>query len=216
MSAPRRQKRRTDIGESFITYKRSMVESPAFQVLSLAALRVMHRIELEHMNHGGAENGRLQVTFDQFVERGVDRKAIAPAIRELAVLGFLEVTEPGHAAADGNGRANRFRLTYVNCKTREQPTDEWRRVDTIEVAKATVAAVKRETTPRARDLGKRSWRARMKNQNSVPKTERSSVSKTEPSDQNLSSENGTTRLSSKNGTTFYNLGGVTEQSETAP
>jgi hypothetical protein len=31
MSASRRQKRRTEIGESFITYKRSMVENPAFQ-----------------------------------------------------------------------------------------------------------------------------------------------------------------------------------------
>jgi hypothetical protein len=211
-----RQKRRTEIGESFVTYKRSMVESPAFRVRSYAAMRVMHRIEIEHMNHGGAENGRLQVTFDQFVKWGVCRRLIASAIRELAVLGFLEVTEQGHAGAAGNGKATRFRLTYVNCKTGEQPTDEWRRVDTFEIAKAIVAAAKRDASPRARDLGKRSWRARMMEKNLSSRKETGSVHEREPSEPNLSSRRGTTRLSSRRGTTFYNLGVAPSQPQTAP
>ena len=86
-----RQKRRTKIGESFISYPRSMLESPALRVLSHMATRVMHRIEIEHLAHGGAENGKLIVTYDQLVEWGVDRKAIAPAIRELTALGFLGI-----------------------------------------------------------------------------------------------------------------------------
>jgi hypothetical protein len=49
------------------------------------------------MNRGGAENGDLQATYDQFEAYGVDRKAIGPAIRELTALGFLE--------ANGRNRA---------------------------------------------------------------------------------------------------------------
>jgi hypothetical protein len=209
-------KRRTEIGDNWISYSRSMLESPAFRVLSYAAMRVMHRIELEHMNHGGAENGRLQVTYDQFVEYGIDRKVVAPAIRELATLGFLEVMERGYAAGDGKGKANRFRLTYVNSKTREQPSHEWRRVDTKASAASSVAATKGDTNQRAIELGKRSWTARKKKQNSVPKAEPNSVPKTEPNGQNLSSESGTTRLSSENGTTIYNLGVVAPPTLAAP
>jgi hypothetical protein len=175
-------------------------------------MRVMHRIELEHMNHGGAENGRLIVTFDQFVKWGLCRRLIAPAIRELAVLGFLEVTEQGHAGAAGNGKATRFRLTYVNCKSREQPTDEWRRIDAIEIAKAIVSAAKREASPRARDLGKRSWSARMK-KISVHKSEPTSVHESEPDGKNLGSRKGTTRLGSRKRTTIYNLGGLSKKTE---
>jgi hypothetical protein len=90
-------KRRTPIGEGWVAYPLSMVESPAFRALGISAIRVMHRLEVEHMHHGGAENGRLQVTFDQFEEWGLDRKAIAPAIRELVALGFVEVTQRGCA-----------------------------------------------------------------------------------------------------------------------
>jgi hypothetical protein len=209
-----KQKRRTEIGESFIAYPRSMLESHAFMARSPAAMRVMHRIEIEHMNHGGAENGRLQVTFDQFVEYGVTRRLIAPAIRELTALGFLEVTEPGHAGADGEGKANRFRLTYVNCKSREQPTNEWQRIETSAVAEATAATSRREKNSRAQALGVRSWAARKENLSSQKGTD--SVHESELSGQNLSSRKGTTVLSSRKGTTFYNLGGKARQNEQAP
>jgi hypothetical protein len=200
-----RQKRRTEIGESFISYPRSMLESPAFMSLSPTAMRVLHRIEIEHMNHGGAENGRLQVRFEDFERYRIDRKGIQPAIRELTALGFLEVTEPGHAGAAGFGKANRFRLTYVNCKSREQPTHEWRRIETVEMAETTVSAAKRKKSQRARDLGRRSWAARKENFSSKNRTE--SVPKTEPKSARFSSQSGTTRFSSQSGTTVYNLGG---------
>jgi hypothetical protein len=185
-----RQKRRTAIGESFVVHSRSMLESPARRALSYTAMRVLDRIEIEHMNHGGAENGRLQVTMDQFVAYGIDRKGIAPAIRELVGLGFLEVTEPGHAGAAGKGRANHFRLTYVNCKSREEPTHEWRRIETIEIAEAIVKTAKRENSPRARDLGRRSWAARKENLSSRSGTE--SVPEVELKAENFSSRSGTT------------------------
>jgi hypothetical protein len=128
-----KSKRPNAIGENWVSYPRSMLESRAFRALGHAAIRVMHRIEIEHLANGGAENGRLIVTYNQFEEWGISRNSIGPAMRELVALGFLEVTEKG-IASNENGRPNRFRLTYVNVKSREQPTNEWRRVVTIDEA----------------------------------------------------------------------------------
>ena len=128
-----KSKRRSALAENWISYPRSMLESCAFHALGHTATRVMRRIEIEHLAHGGAENGKLIVTYDQFEKHGIRRNSVGPAIRELVALGFLEITEKGIASA-GNGRPNRFRLTYVNVKSREQPTNEWRRAMTIEEA----------------------------------------------------------------------------------
>lgn len=152
-------KPRNKIAENFIAYERSMVISPAMRVLSLSAIRVMHRLEEEHMAHGGAENGRLQVTYDQFVKWGLNRNAIGPAIRELIALGFAEIAERGCAGNENQRRAHRFRLTYVNTKKREQPTNEWRKIEALEEAEAIAHAARGETDPRARDLGRRGGRA---------------------------------------------------------
>jgi hypothetical protein len=53
-------KRRSALAENWVSYSRSLIESPALRVLSRAAILAMHRVELEPMSHGGAENGRLQ------------------------------------------------------------------------------------------------------------------------------------------------------------
>jgi CRISPR/Cas system Type II protein with McrA/HNH and RuvC-like nuclease domain len=43
-----------------------LLESPAWRVMSLSAHRVVDRIDIELRHHGGTENGKLIVTFDQF------------------------------------------------------------------------------------------------------------------------------------------------------
>lgn len=210
-----RPKRRTILAEQWIAYSREMVESPAMRVLSLSATRVMHRIEAEHMSHGGAENGRLQVTYDQFVEWGMDRNAIAPAIRELEKLGFILITQKGVAGSE-NGQANRFRLTYVNSKNRETPTNEWNKIETLEQADELATVARANKDGRARDLGRRSARNRAKKYFPVSKIPTETVSKTLieiPVSQSakpllLSSV-------SKTATTFYISGDSRPQPETA-
>jgi hypothetical protein len=126
-------RRRNRIDGQFSAHKIEMLEAPAYQVLSLSARRCLDRIEIEHAHHGGNDNGRLPVTFDQFVEYGLDRHAIAPALRELCALGFIEVTEPGRAGNAAWRRPNLFRLTTRNVGN-ASPTDEWRRIKTVEDA----------------------------------------------------------------------------------
>jgi hypothetical protein len=107
-----------------------MLESPAYRVLSLAAHRVLSRLEVELMHHGGNENGRLTVTFRQFEDYGVPKHSIAAALRELVALGFIEITERGCAGNAGYGKANQYRLTFRPAEG--FPADgshEWRRVN---------------------------------------------------------------------------------------
>jgi hypothetical protein len=72
-----------------------MLESPAYRVLSLSGHRVLARLEIELGHHGGADNGRLPVTYADFQRYGIERKSIPPAIREVEALGFARVTERG-------------------------------------------------------------------------------------------------------------------------
>ncbi len=115
-----------------------MLESPANKVMSLSAKRVLERLEIELFHHGGKpeENGRLACTFDHFVEFGIERHAIAPAIREAVALGFIQITRPGCAGNANYRQPTLYRLTYRFCGSHQETTDEWRRIETLEEAKA--------------------------------------------------------------------------------
>jgi hypothetical protein len=110
-----------------------MLESAAFRVLSPSGHRILARVEIELGHHGGQDNGKLPVTFDNFVDYGIHRHAIAPAIRECEALGFLEVTQRGRAGNAEFRCPNLFRLTYVTAPG-PPPTHEWRKIETIEQA----------------------------------------------------------------------------------
>jgi hypothetical protein len=125
-----------------------MLESPAFRQLTLSALRVIHRVEIENAHHGGIkDNGRLPVTFDDFEEYGIHRHAIAPAIREAVALGFLEITDHGRAGNAEWRKPNLFRLTFRPSKGNYgDGTHEWRKIATDEEAR-TIAAQARAPVP---------------------------------------------------------------------
>jgi hypothetical protein len=132
-----------------------MLESPAYRVLSGPAHRILSRLEIEHGHHGGHENGRLPVTFENFVAYGMDRHSIAPAIRECVALGFVEVTVQGRAGNAEFRQPNMFRLTYVFTKD-AAATHDWRQIGTTEGAKALAFAARKASAPckptRARKL----------------------------------------------------------------
>jgi len=111
-----------------------MLESPAYRVLSLWAHKVLSRIEIELAHHGGRDNGNLPVTYDDFVHYGAHRYRIAPALHELVTMGFVEITKRGRAGNAEFRQPHHFRLTYRHT-ARDEPTDEWRRIATMEQAK---------------------------------------------------------------------------------
>ena len=99
-------KRRNSINGQFAARLIEMLESPAYRVLSRSGHMVIARIEIELASHGGNDNGRLPVTTDNFVEYGMHRTSVAPAIREAEALGFIRITERGH----GGNAARQFEV----------------------------------------------------------------------------------------------------------
>jgi hypothetical protein len=150
MNAKRR--RRTSIEGAFAPRLVEMLESPAFRVLSLSARRVLDRLEIELAHHGGQDNGRLPCTFMDFQRFGIDRHAIAPAIRECIALGFL-IYEPGAAGNADFRRPNHFHLTYRHTDHAD-PLHAWRRVTSEDEALSLALAARRSEKQKA-GVGKR-------------------------------------------------------------
>ena len=89
------------------------------------------------MQHGGVENGKLPVRFDDFEAYGISEKSVAPAIREVEALGFVRVTVRGRASKSDFGRnPNKFELTYIRGAAPHfsEPTDDWKQHRTIKEA----------------------------------------------------------------------------------
>jgi hypothetical protein len=148
MDQDKRYRRRNKISGQFSAYLIKMLESPAYRVLSLSARRVINRIEIELAHHGGCDNGRLPVTYADFESYGIDRHAIAPAVREAEALGFIVVTERGRAGNAEYRSPNLFRLTFRQTKgLLGDGTHEWRKIGTIEEA-AQIAAAARKAPPK--------------------------------------------------------------------
>ncbi|MDN5003907.1 hypothetical protein ACFQZO_24015 [Bradyrhizobium sp. GCM10027634] len=145
-------RRRNQIDGQFNARLIEMMESPAYRVLSVSAHRVLDRICIELARHGGNDNGKLPVTYDDFLQYGLHRHAIAPAIRELCALGFLKITKQGHAGAGEFRCPNLFLVPWLHCKSTPQVTNDWRRIKTLEEATLIAQAARKasERPPRRR------------------------------------------------------------------
>jgi hypothetical protein len=145
MASPRK---RNQISEQFIAHPRSMVTSPAMRVLSLSEVRILWRLEVEHMAHGGVDNGRLPCTYAHFEEWGVRRRFVAPALRALEALGFIETTRKGYRGAVGTRQPSRYRLTYVRARDATGAgTHEYLKIKTLQEAKTIAAKARRDLNP---------------------------------------------------------------------
>jgi hypothetical protein len=107
--------------------------------------------------HGGQDNGRLPVTFDDFERYGIHRHSIAPGIREAVALGFLEITQKGRAGNAEWRQPNLFRLTYRPAKGiyGSDGSHEWRKIgeeEALAIATAARNAKPEKTKPQWRKM----------------------------------------------------------------
>jgi hypothetical protein len=115
-----------------------MLEGPAWRALSNAARLVIYRIAIEHMSHGGRENGNLTVTYDDFVGYGVRRSSISTAIRQAEALGFILVTERGRGGNAEFRRASKYALGWLPQADGTLAKHQWHRFESNEEAKAAI------------------------------------------------------------------------------
>jgi hypothetical protein len=150
-------KKRNAISGQFSALLIEMLESPARQVLTLTARKILDFLEIELAHHGGNDNGNLIFTYEQLVAFGIDRHSIAPALRELGALGFIRITVHGRGGNAEHRQPNLFLLTYAygrDSKT-APPTHDWRKVKNIEDAKEIQRVARAAKDPAAVARGKR-------------------------------------------------------------
>ncbi|ESZ11469.1 hypothetical protein X735_25800 [Mesorhizobium sp. L2C085B000] len=88
---------------------------------------MLERLEIEHLRHGGLNNGELFVSFGQFEKHNISRRKIASTQALGAALGLMETIRSTEPAGDLRA-PNAYRLTYVPAKGTSAPSDEWKRV----------------------------------------------------------------------------------------
>jgi len=109
-----------------------LLASPAWRGQSINCRRLVEFLLIEHMNHAGRENGRLQATYGQLVEWGITRRLIRPAIDEAEQRGLVEI-EQGARVNVSDSHLAAYRLTFLKAVRRDDferdyfisPTDEW-------------------------------------------------------------------------------------------
>jgi hypothetical protein len=205
MAQKRLKKRRPDeANPAFIMTRLVMLDGVAYWALKPIERTVLAVIEIEHMRHGGVENGRLIVTRRQFERRGIRKDAIAPSIRALEALGFIEL-DRGAAGVGDQAHAHRFRLTYVQ----PNPTDEWRKHHDPDMARAVAETARKSADIRARRLGLRSAQKQIagpENGTGLVRKAGPTTPTKEAKRPTMGPENGT-GPGPENGTTIYISGG---------
>ena len=146
-------RRRKWLNTSFVVHRLEMRMSAAWKAVPPPLRRILDRLEEEHMRHAGTCNGRLFVSYTQFVAAGVSRRNIAALLGLGEALGMIEIVRGQDVAGDIR-EPNQYRLTYLE-KGQAAPTDEWKGV-TAERAMAAMARYRvadragSETTARGR------------------------------------------------------------------
>lgn len=130
---PMRRSWLDDSNGGWLPHRLQLVTSPAWRMRTVPLSNLLERIEIEHMRHAGQENGRLCVSYDQFVAHGVSRKIIRPTINLGIDLGLLDVGQSDEWQGDVKA-PNHYRLTYVPEKGRRAPSDEWASVTEAQAA----------------------------------------------------------------------------------
>jgi hypothetical protein len=130
-----------------------MLESPPFRALSRAGHRILARLEIELGHNGGTNNGKLKVPYAHFEAYGIDRESIAPAIREVVALRFVEITKKGRGGNAEYRELTEYRLTYKDTDY-AKPTNDWRSIG--DNAPAIASAARKAKDPGAVARSKRS------------------------------------------------------------
>jgi hypothetical protein len=106
--------------EGFVKLTRALLESPAWRSLSINAHRFIDFLMIEHLRHGGQENGSLRAPRRQLWAFGIGQHQVSAAIEETEHVGLVECRR-------GIGRhSSTYALTWIPYGDKTGPSDRWR------------------------------------------------------------------------------------------
>ena len=119
-------------GVPWIWHTVELLSSPAWRTRSINCRRLIDFLEIEHLKHGGVENGSLVAPYSQLAAFGIGRRFIHGAIQEAEQRGLIQVERGGRRGVALTD-VSRFRLTYHWSRTKKEglwdwhePTDNWK------------------------------------------------------------------------------------------
>lgn len=113
--------------EAFVGEPMSLLESPGYQALNFPAFKILAFLKLEHVRHGGAENGRLLAPHRQLQALGISPRHIKPALAMLEAFGVIRCTTDG-TRLGGRPNAATYALTWLPTSDGQLPTEDYRKV----------------------------------------------------------------------------------------
>jgi hypothetical protein len=126
--------------ECWIWLTQSMLESPAWAAMTLAARKVVERIGIEHCAHSLKQNGELTVTYENFVAFGIRRSSIIEAIAIARGLGWIDIIVQGKPAQGTYRVASEYALTWLPRRDGTPPTNRWKGIDEARAERVLAAA----------------------------------------------------------------------------
>lgn len=127
-SAGRNGEKKRNWMTQWIPHRLEMLLHPGWRKAPIPLKRILERLEIEHLRHGGFKNGELFVSYLQFVEHGISKRSIRSTLKLGEDLGFLEVIQGQETVQSDIRPANSYRLTYVNAIGKRNPSDDWKRL----------------------------------------------------------------------------------------
>jgi hypothetical protein len=123
----REKRNRPPQGEPWAWLSRELIESDAWRTALINTRKVVDRLMLEHMAHGGTENGNLVVTYDDFMQSGFTRRAtISAAIKDAHRRGLIDITRHGKASAGLDRWPSRYALGWLPHSDGGAARNRWR------------------------------------------------------------------------------------------
>jgi hypothetical protein len=110
-------------GEAFVKLPRELLESAAWQSLSLNSRRLIDYLMIEHMRHGGRKNGELLAPRRDLEQAGIPVNLITGAIGDAERVGIIECRR-------GTGRRpSLYTVTWPLLSDGTEPSRRWRHCD---------------------------------------------------------------------------------------
>jgi hypothetical protein len=78
------------------------------------------------MAHAGTQNGRLIVTYNDFVRYGIRREALPTAIANVAARGLIVVTEKGRRSVGPDRWPTRYALGWLPMSDGAATPNRWK------------------------------------------------------------------------------------------
>lgn len=113
-------------GKPWVWVSLDLMGSDGWRSLTISGRRLLDFLMIEHMQHGGKENGGLLAPRRQLEAFGISSHLVSEAIAEVEKLGFVDVKR-------GEGRRpSTYALTWLPTGDGAEPSNRWRSVATAD------------------------------------------------------------------------------------